>query len=740
MPELSPSHAAVRSGPLLLPRARSHVAASAGAPPVPPPVAVPTSLSSALLSWADQDDACLVLLEAVDDREPCVRWVSRQGAQLLGYASEELLEERLSRLLRSPFASSLPPGISDQPLVDRRRTLRRSLRIQRRDGSPLLVTFTSVPVPDGPRQQWIVRLVHELDVAQAADALRASHERFRALADHAPIGIFSSDSGLRLAYVNDTFSELYGERAEQLTGTGWLDFIEPDDREAVVEAVTGVLQGAGQELPLRVLRRDGERRSVLARLVPVRSSGRDSGFVGTFEDVTERQEWEASLAYQAAHDPLTSLLNRRRLLELLGEALLGARSPSSPRGVALLFLDLDDFKHVNDSLGHQAGDRLLVEVARRLQDAVRDGDVVSRFGGDEFAVLCHGIEAGSAAGEMARRVLQAVTGPLHLGGTTVSVSGSIGVVLGGPEHGGPEDVLRDADVAMYQAKAAGKDCWALFDEQARRQAQQRLDLARDLRTALAEGQLSVQYQPILRLGPSRQGEPALASVEALVRWIHPNLGLVPPSEFIELAEQAGLISRLGLQVLQAACSQMVRWQQRLGARAPQSVSVNVSALQLRQPGFPDVVAEVLEETGLQGTALCLELTETVVMDDPVAAAQMFRRLQVLGVRLSMDDFGTGYSSLSLLRQLPFDQIKIDRSLLPDLGRHGHDPVVAAVVAMGQALGMAVVAEGVETPEQMAELRRLGCPLGQGFLFGPPLTPLALEAWVLQAAAGQVPTT
>jgi diguanylate cyclase (GGDEF)-like protein/PAS domain S-box-containing protein len=739
MPELSTSHPAARPGPLSLPRARS-AAASAHVDPVQPAAAVPSSLSSALLSWADQDDGCLVLLDAVDDREPRVRWVSRQGAQLLGYAPEELLGERLSRLLRSPFASSLPPEISDQPLVDRRRTVRRSLRVQRRDGSPLLVTFTSVPVADGVGPQWIVRLVHELDVAQVADALRASHERFRALANHAPIGIFSSDSGLRLAYVNDTFSELYGERAEQLTGTGWLGLIQADDREAVVEAVTGVLQGEDQELPLRVLRQDGERRSILARLVPVRSSARDSGFIGTFEDVTERQASEASLAYQAAHDPLTALLNRRRLLELLGEALLTTRSPRSSRGVALLFLDLDDFKLVNDSLGHQAGDRLLVEVAGRLREAVRDGDVVSRLGGDEFAVLCHGIEEESAAGEMAQRVLQAVTGPVQLGGTTVSVSGSIGVVLAGPEHADPEDVLRDADVAMYQAKAAGKDCWALFDEQARRQAQQRLDLARDLRTALAEAQLTVQYQPILRLGLTQQGPPALASVEALVRWFHPRLGMVPPSEFIELAEQAGLISRLGLQVLQTACAQMVRWQERLGARAPQSVSVNVSALQLRQPGFPDVVAGVLEETGLQGSALCLELTETVVMDDPVAAAQVFRRLQELGVRLSMDDFGTGYSSLSLLRQLPFDQIKIDRSLLPDLRRHGHDPVVAAVVAMGQALGMAVVAEGVETPEQMAELLRLGCPLGQGFLFGPPLTPLALEAWVIQTAAGQEATT
>lgn len=297
MPELDASPARARQRPLHLPQARSAAAAPSPLGSAESATAVPSSLSSALLSWADQDDGCLVLLEAVDEREPCVRWVSRQGAQLLGYAPEELLGERLSRLLCSPFASTLPPEVQDQPLVDLRRTVRRSLRVQRRDGSPLLVTFTSVPVAGGAGPQWIVRMVRELDVAQVADALRVSHERFRALADCAPIGIFSSDSGLRLAYVNDTFSELYGERAEELTGTGWLGLIHPDDRDAVVEAVTGVLQGDGQELPLRVLRQDGERRSVLARLVPVRSSGRDSGFVGTFEDVTERQAWEASLAH-----------------------------------------------------------------------------------------------------------------------------------------------------------------------------------------------------------------------------------------------------------------------------------------------------------------------------------------------------------------------------------------------------------------------------------------------------------
>ena len=690
-----------------------------------------TDLEPALLTWADQDEGCLVLLDGDADGELIVRWVNRNGAQLFGYAAEEMLGETLARVLRSPFAAA---GVwaDEAPIVDPRRVLRRSLPVQRRDGSPLRMTATSVPVHVSGRGAWILRLVQEPDVDRVADDLRASHERFRALADRAPIAIFSSESGLRLAYVNDRFSEVFGDGAERLTGMGWLAHVHLEDRGAVIDAMTAVLQGIPQDLPMRVVRRDGEERSVQARIVPVPSARRETGFVGTLEDITERQAWEASLAYQASHDPLTGLLNRRRLLELLSEEL---RSPGPDRP-ALLFLDLDDFKHVNDSLGHDAGDRLLLEVARRLQEAVREGDVVSRFGGDEFAVLCRGVADEHAATEVARRLLEAVTGPVLLGTSTFAVSGSIGVVVAGRGHAEAEDVLRDADVAMYQAKAAGKDCWALFDEQARLRAQDRVDLARDLRAAVEADELTVHYQPVVRLSVGGDSAPTLVGVEALARWTHPARGPVSPADFIELAEENGLIQQLGSQVLRTACAQMVQWAHVLGAAAPPSVSVNVSALQLRLPGFPEVVARVLEETGLPGHRLCLELTESVIMHDTTLAAAAFWRLHELGVRVAIDDFGTGYSSLSVLRQLPFDQLKIDRSLLPDLSADTGDPVVAAVVALGQALDLDVVAEGVETLEQELELRRLGCPLAQGFLFGRPLPPGQLEDWARTSAARQ----
>jgi diguanylate cyclase (GGDEF)-like protein/PAS domain S-box-containing protein len=455
-------------------------------------------LESGLLTWADQDDGCLALLEDGGGADPRVTWVNRMGAQLLGYAPEELLGQPLERLLRSPFAAA-EPRPRDEPLIDPRRVVRRSLRVQRRDGSPLRMALTSVPLQDDGAQRWILRLVPEPHLERVAEDLRTSHERFRALADRAPIAIFSSESGLRLAYVNDSFADLYGERAEQLAGMGWLEQVHVEDRAGVVDAMTRVLEGHQQELPLRVVRSDGQERVVHARIVPVPDSRRDAGFVGTFEDVTERQAWEASLAYQASHDPLTGLLNRRRLLELLSED-LRSRNVAAAGQPALLFLDLDDFKVVNDSLGHHTGDQLLLHVARRLRGAVRDVDLVSRFGGDEFAVLCRGVADEEAAVEVARRLLDAVTGPVQLGSTTVAVSGSIGVVIAGQAYAEAEDVLRDADVAMYQAKAAGKDCWAVFDESARQQAQRRVDLARDLR-ASARARRARRPLPAGRAGP-----------------------------------------------------------------------------------------------------------------------------------------------------------------------------------------------------------------------------------------------
>ena len=690
-------------------------------PPAPPDPSVFATYA------AFDDDALLVAVQRAGRLE--VAWVNRACTELLGYAADELVGGPLSRLQHSPFA---PGPLDDGPdgglSVDPLRSTSGQVSVERRDGSRLRLALSCVPVgqPDVP--SWVLRLTREPDVERVEDDLRASHARFRALSDQAPIGIFSSEAGLRLGYVNDRFCQLHGMSAEHLLGTEWLSFLHPDDLEPVLTALGRVLQGTPVELPLRVVRLDGEERYVQARVVPV-TNGRDVGFIGTLEDVTERRAWERTMAYQALHDPVTALPNRRQLLEALTRRLTGPEGPG--RAMALLFLDLDEFKTVNDSLGHAAGDLLLREVARRLSAAVREGDLVARFGGDEFAVLCPGVEDEASAEVLAQRLLQGVAGSMQLDASEVGIAASLGIVVAGPQHRAAADLLRDADVAMYQAKAAGKNTWAVFDERAHDRDQERLALVAGLRRALEREELTVAYQPIFSVPAAmrRADGSAAVSVEALVRWEHPELGAVSPQEFVVLAEQNGLVVALGEFVLRSACAQMVRWEGALGERAPASVSVNVSPMQLRQDGFVERIAAVLGETGLPAERLTLELTESVVMHDPDAAAACFRDLRALGVRIAVDDFGTGYSSLALLRRLPVDELKIDRSFLRDLGQSGHDPIVAAVIALADSLGLTAVAEGVETGLQLAELARLGCPLAQGFLVSRPRTAVELEAFL-----------
>ena len=663
-----------------------------------------------------------------------ITWVNRACADLLAYAPEELAGRPLLALRCSPFATPSPESPDDAlPWVDPVRSVERAVTVERRDGSRLRLDAVSVPVEaPGAAPTWVVRLSPQADVARVEDELRSARQRFRALSERAPIGIFSSESGLRLGYVNDRFCHLLGERAEQVLGTEWLRFVHEQDLEAALGALGRVLQGEAAELPLRLVRRDGEVSHVHARVVPVTTSGRGAGFLGTLEDVTQRLAWERTMAYQALHDPLTGLPNRRQLLEVLTQRLAAT---GEERATTLLFLDLDDFKEVNDSLGHTAGDLLLTATAQRLLSGVRSGDLVARFGGDEFAVLCPGVGDETAATDLADRLLQRLTVPVTIGSAEVVVGASIGVVVADEGHRAADQLLRDADAAMYQAKSSGRNRWRLFDEGARQRTADRLSLVGDLRSALHAGELEVAYQPVVSVAeamtaPDGRGT---VSVEALVRWRHPERGPVSPEEFVPLAEEHGMVVELGQQVLRTACAQMVAWTDVLGPLAPAAVSVNVSPLQLRQEDFVDTVAAVLADTGLPGSRLTLELTETVVMQDPDAAAVAFRALRALGVRVAVDDFGTGYSSLALLRDLPLDQLKIDRSFLRDLGRLDDDPIVSAVVALADSLGLVAVAEGVETVQQMAELHRLGCPLAQGYLVSRPLPPDDLVRLLLEAA-------
>ena len=540
-------------------------------------------LDAALLTWAEADDGALLLLDRGAAGRTAVRWLNAAGARLLGYAPEEAVGQPLERLLRSPFSGPPTGRTASEPLLDGRRVVRRAATVEHRDGTPLRVLVTSVPLADDAAPGWVVRLVLEPDAERVEDELRTSHERFRALADRAPIAIFCSEAGLRLAYLNDRSSELFGAPAARLEGMGWLAHVHLEDRPAVLWAMTRALEGSAQELPLRVAAQ--RRRPALGARPHRPRAGQPAATPASSarsRTSPSGSAFEASLAHQASRDALTGLLNRRRLLELLERGPRHEpRRRREPPG--LLFLDLDDFKQVNDELGHQAGDALLVRGARGgCGRPCARATSSSRFGGDEFAVLCRGLHDEADAADVARRVLEPLSpARSRLGRRRSRVSGSLGVVVAGPSHVEAEDVLRDADTAMYQAKAAGKDRWALFDEQARARARERVELAHDLRRAVEQDQL----RGALPAGGAarRPRRAAGARLRRGPRPVDPRAPRPRPADRLHRArrgERPGARSS-GCRCCAERAPSWSRGRPSWATTAPRTVSVNVSALQLR---------------------------------------------------------------------------------------------------------------------------------------------------------------
>ncbi|HEX3317369.1 MAG TPA: EAL domain-containing protein [Solirubrobacteraceae bacterium] len=441
----------------------------------------------------------------------------------------------------------------------------------------------------------------------------------------------------------------------------------------------------------------------------------------------ERKRAEVALAHQALHDSLTGLPNRALFLDRLKLAL--ARSARRSSAVAVLFLDLDRFKLINDSSGHEAGDRVLVDVGARLERALRPGDTVARFGGDEFTALCEDMPTERAVLAIAERMAQAVAMPFLLGDSETFLSASIGIAMAdGDAHdeGLAESLVRDADAAMYRAKERGKSRVELFDAHLRERAVRRLSIEGALHRALERDELRLHYQPQIDLPSGR-----IVGWEALVRWEHPERGLLQPSDFVQVAEETGLILALGSWVLDEACRQAARWSSLDGALPDPAMAVNLSPRQLSQPELVDVVAHALELAGLPPSRLCLEMTESVVVDHHGGAAAMLDALRELGVQLALDDFGSGYSALSSLKRYRVDVLKVDQGFVAELGRDAAGgPILAAIIDLTHALGLRAVAEGVERAEQLALLRTLGCDMAQGFYFGRPQPPEAAEATAL----------
>ena len=553
-------------------------------------------------------------------------------------------------------------------------------------------------------------------VRQRTAELAASEERFRSLVQHASDVITVVDTQGVLSYVSPSCAQVCGHEPTELIGTSLGELLHPNDlaRAAEFLAEAASRQGSTSPMEWRVRHRDGTYRMIEVLGTNLLGDPNIGGVVLNGRDVTERNALEAQLAHQAFHDSLTGLANRALFRDRLSHALV--RATRSMQSVAILFLDLDDFKAVNDSLGHEAGDALLVGVAARLGECVRASDTVARLGGDEFAIL---IEEGTSeeVDKIADRVLEVLGAPLMVQGHEVFVRGSVGIATAAPDSASAEDLLRDADAAMYHAKRSGGARAERFEPGLHAAALERLALATDLRRALERNEFEVHYQPIVDLQTEM-----IRGVEALVRWHHPERGMLSPLTFIPLAEETGLIGALGIWVLREACRQVRAWQcLQPAGEARLNVSVNLSAWQFHQADLVDQVASAIADADLDPGSVTLEITEGLLLQDGQSVMDRLNALKALGINLALDDFGTGYSSLSYLRRFPIDVLKIDKSFVDGMTNGAEQAaLVRTIVALSESLQLRTVAEGIEEQHQMEHLRSLGCDRGQGYLWAKPL--------------------
>ncbi|MBK1661951.1 putative bifunctional diguanylate cyclase/phosphodiesterase [Paracraurococcus ruber] len=560
------------------------------------------------------------------------------------------------------------------------------------------------------------------------EELRLQNQRIEATLENLSLGVAMFDAGERLVVANSQLAEVLGLPPEAVrTGMTY--------RDALAEGIkAGHFPGRDLDTLYAERRRTftpGNSRSfeeargdrIVATATRALPGG---GCVLTFQDMTERRRAEARIEHMARHDALTGLANRSELRTRLDAALARSRRGE---GFALLYLDLDRFKAVNDTLGHPVGDELLRAVTGRLRGLVRETDLVARLGGDEFAIIQTRAEQPEAATALARRLVPEISAPYDIEGQQVVIGTSVGIALAPADGATPDALLKAADLALYRAKAEGRGTWRFFapEMDARMQARRKLEL--DLRRALAEGDLKLLYQPQIDTASGR-----IIGFEALLRWHDEERGVVAPAEFVPVAEETGLIIPIGDWVLRTACREAATWP------AEVTVAVNVSAVQFRNETLVETVKQALAQAGLPGRRLEVEVTEGVMLQDTAATLAILHRLRALGVRISMDDFGTGYSSLSYLRSFPFDKIKIDQSFIRDLGQGGDArAIVRAIAGLSGSLGMRTSAEGVETPAQYAELQAEGCAEVQGFLFGRPVpSEVAREMLRLPAARAGAP--
>ena len=639
------------------------------------------------------------------------RYESPAVERALGYRHKEMTEGDVLRfvhpddvevLSRSVAESLSKPG--ESPPVE--------FRMKHADGSWRWFESVGKNLSHDPDVRGIVVVTREVTKRrEAQEALKESEKLLRAVVSGASVVVFAADREGKITLSEGRALGSVGEEPGESVGRSIREMCadEPDILENVERALSGEEVAATVEVGGLAFE---------TRYSPMRDEdGAVTGIVGVATDISERRRLERELEHRAFHDSLTGLPNRDLLADRLGHAL--GRTERRGSKVAVLFLDLDNFKYVNDSLGHDAGDELLVVAASRIRSVLRPEDTVSRLGGDEFVVLLEDVTGEEEAAEVAERVIRALKPPIPLGDEEVFVTASIGLALGTAGSGRTrEALLGDADAAMYRAKEKGRNGYRVFHPEMRAAPARRLRLEGDLRRALERGELTLFYQPQALV---ETGE--IVGAEALLRWMHPERGLVGPAEFIRLAEETGLIVPIGRWVLGEACRQAKAWQDERPAHPFRTMSVNLSARQFEDPALLEHVAEALGASGLVPSGLTLEITEGALMEDVPSTFAALQGLKDLGVGLAIDDFGTGYSSLSYLKRFPVDVVKVDRSIVSGVERDsGNEAIMAATIAMARAMDLSAVAEGVETAEEAAKLRAMGCAVGQGYYWWKPSPP------------------
>jgi len=636
---------------------------------------------------------------------------------LYGFSSAEELIAHFKDIKNELYVD---PGRRDQfvRILERdKRVIGFESQVRKKNGEVIWITENARAVfgDDGEIGYYEGTVMDITDRKQTEIDLEIQRAYFSQLFANSPQAIVIIDTGRNVINCNQAFEQLFGYRAVDIAGFGMRALIVPEELMGECEQVRNtILAGETVECETYRCHRNGRQVPVSMIGFPVRVGTAIDAIIYIYQDISERKSFEEQITHQAFHDALTGLPNRTLFNERLERTL--ERSRRRPElYYAVLMIDLNKFKSVNDSLGHPAGDQLLIEVGKRLSFCVRTVDTVARLGGDEFAIILEEFSSRKELLKVARRMHSILCEPFALCGHDITPGASIGIVPKMADYTEAGDVLRDADIAMYRAKQQGKGLM-LFDKRMHQELVESINLEAELREVLARDGLTLHYQPIVTVADER-----LEGFEALVRWDHPLRGMVPPDRFIPMAEETGLIVDLGKWVIAEACAKLKYWQDTLAHCQHLSMSVNVSIRQFNKPGLVEHVIEVLQQTGLNPACLKIEITESVIMHDASRTIAELNRLRALGVKIAIDDFGTGYSSLSYLRRMPIDHLKIDRSFISGFAEAGeNDQIVQSIISLARSLGLTVIAEGVENRDQLERLRTLDCDKAQGFMFSRPV--------------------